>query len=658
MKNRFVILFVFLAIISSLADAQGAYGAYVTLLGPGRTAGRTNFYQTTNYHCTLAGSPYMITGTFFIDNNSTFTIDPGVVIYGDSTSSFVVRPGSKIYAQGTATQPIIFSSYKPAGQQAPGDWGGVIILGNAPTNQTPAPQIEGGIIPGTYGGASAGVGDPHDSSGVLSYIRIEFAGYRYQLNNEINGLTFGGVGDHTKVDHIEVAYAYDDSFEWFGGTVNCDHLIAFGGTDDEFDTDFGFSGSLQFGFALRDPYIWDPTGESNGFESDNMEPSSGWTTNPRTTVRENNCTLVGPRRTDGTAYIPGQRFQYAVVDRRGSEISIYNSYILGYPGGYSLRDLPTAQALNSGASEVRCLTLANVGEQSMKMLDFRSITGADSVTALGLLTSNGNIGCNTSRTPSAAGLINLSDLTNPDPRPTLGESVDYTHGAGLAPFVAVSYRGAFDPSLSMNNQWGGNFNSWTKFDYNENSTTTSALTAGWNLVSIARGVSDYTPTNVITGAVAGTIYGYNGTSYTNPTTLQNGNAYWAQYTSAGNLIVTGKNLAGVSQKVTIAAGASGWVMFGTPSTRDLPLSRIEVAVSNPTGIDPASGLLPSGGRDMYRIEANTLYGYNGTSYFTPTTVQPGKGYWILLNGGPATNSFPSANGDPMYGGAMTISCGQ
>ena len=103
---------------------------------------------------------------------------------------------------------------------------------------------------------------------VMKYVRIEYPGIAYSPNNEINGLTFGGVGRGTTIDYIQVSYSGDDSYEWFGGTVNCKHLIAYRGWDDDFDTDFGYQGKLQFLVGLRDPEVADQSG-SNGFESDN-----------------------------------------------------------------------------------------------------------------------------------------------------------------------------------------------------------------------------------------------------------------------------------------------------------------------------------------------------------------------------------------------------
>src|SRR5262249_8386807 len=151
--------------------------------------------------------------------------------------TLIIARGGFIMAQGTPQHPIVFTSQYAPGSRASGDWGGIIVLGKAPVNKV-NPVIEGGLIngscmggTGTYGGT-----DPNDNSGVISYVRIEFAGYRFQLNNEVNGLTMGGVGAGTQIDHVQVSYSDDDSYEWFGGTVNCKYIVAFAGTDDEFDT--------------------------------------------------------------------------------------------------------------------------------------------------------------------------------------------------------------------------------------------------------------------------------------------------------------------------------------------------------------------------------------------------------------------------------------
>lgn len=129
----------------------------------------------------------------------------------------------------------------------------------------------------------------------MSYVRVEFAGYPFEKDKEINGITFGSVGDGTKVDHLQVSYSNDDSYEWFGGTVNCKNLIAFRGWDDDFDTDNGFSGQVQYGLSVRDARIADVS-QSNGFESDN--DASGSTAQPYTSATFSNMTFVGPKAVD------------------------------------------------------------------------------------------------------------------------------------------------------------------------------------------------------------------------------------------------------------------------------------------------------------------------------------------------------------------------
>jgi len=199
-------------------------------------------------------------------------------------------------------------------------------LGKAHTNTPGDTQHIEGIVPNpnTLFGGGANPND-HDNSGELKYVRIEFAGVALSPNNEINGLTFGAVGDGTLIDYVQVSFANDDSFEWFGGTVNCKHLIAFRGLDDDFDTDNGFSGKVQFGMGLRDPQVADVS-TSNGFESDN--DASGSTNLPQTKAIFCNMTL-----TAGGDTTQNPLFGRGAHIRRNSHLYIYNSIIMGYPTG-------------------------------------------------------------------------------------------------------------------------------------------------------------------------------------------------------------------------------------------------------------------------------------------------------------------------------------
>jgi len=263
-----------------------------------------------------ATDQYLLTGFVYVEAGATLTIEPGTVIKGDKASkgALFIKSGAKIMAVGTAEKPIVFTSNQAIGQRKAGDWGGLVILGKAPVNKTPA--VVEGEEKTTFGGT-----DVADNSGELKYVRVEFAGIAYETNKEINSLTFGGVGSGTKIEYVQASYGGDDSFEWFGGTVNAKHLIAYRGLDDDFDTDNGFSGSVQYGFILRDPAIADQAGDSNGFESDN--DANGTAATPQTSAKFANVTVA---MADGT---PNDKFASAMRIRRNSAISVYNSVFTG-----------------------------------------------------------------------------------------------------------------------------------------------------------------------------------------------------------------------------------------------------------------------------------------------------------------------------------------
>ncbi|VTP98436.1 hypothetical protein [Sphingobacterium daejeonense] len=175
-------------------------------------------------------------------------------------------------AIGTATEPIVFTSDKAAGERNTGDFGGVVLLGNAMINPGTA-RIEGIPKPLNVDVDYGGQNDA-DNSGVLKYVRIEFAGYNLSQDNEINGLTCGGVGNGTTLENIQVSWGRDDAFEFFGGSVNAKYLVAISTDDDDYDFDFGYSGTIQYALSLKDPQSTnslDRTGksDSNGIESDN-----------------------------------------------------------------------------------------------------------------------------------------------------------------------------------------------------------------------------------------------------------------------------------------------------------------------------------------------------------------------------------------------------
>ncbi len=291
---------------------------------------------------TLHQGTYLMKGWIYVAEGAELTIEPGCIIKGEkeSAASLIVEPGGKLIARGTESNPIVFTSAQAKGQRKPGDWGGLIICGRSNNNKgILGQQIEGG--PRTKHGGS----DANDNSGVISYVRVEFAGYPFQKDKEINGITLGSVGAGTQFDHVQVSYSNDDSFEWFGGNVNCRYLVAYNGWDDEFDTDNGFCGRVQYALSIRDPRIAD-TSQSNGFESDN--DADGSLTEPFTSAVFSNVTFVGPIGRDGFEntpdYINGGsmfpqngsalgKFQAAMQIRRSSRLACFNSVAVGYPIG-------------------------------------------------------------------------------------------------------------------------------------------------------------------------------------------------------------------------------------------------------------------------------------------------------------------------------------
>lgn len=278
----------------------------------------------------------LLKGFVYVPKGAVLTIAPGTVIRGDkdTKATLIVEPGGKIIAEGTKEKPIVFTSNKPVGQRNYGDWGGIVICGKADVNAPKAMTIEGG--PRTKYGKGAGFDiDNTDNSGVLKYVRIEFSGVEYATDNEINGLTLGGVGSGTSIDYVQVSYCGDDSFEWFGGTVNAKHLIAHRGWDDEFDADNGYSGKLQFVIGLRDPNVADKS-KSNGFESDN--DSSGSSNSPFTSPTFSNVSLFGPYKSLSNIVPPTGgsstgSFQAAMHLRRNTQLRVWNSVFAGWPMG-------------------------------------------------------------------------------------------------------------------------------------------------------------------------------------------------------------------------------------------------------------------------------------------------------------------------------------
>ena len=282
---------------------------------------------------TLKGYVYVMDGAKLI-------IQPGTTIISDiaEKGALIIERGAQILAEGTVSKPIVFTSGKPTGERTPGDWGGIVILGRATTNRVSEPTIEGGIGR-PYGGTN-----DLDNSGILKYVRIEYAGVAAMPNSEINGLTLGAVGSGTVLEYIQTIYANDDAFEFFGGTVNAKNLYAYGTADDDFDFDFGYRGSVSYSVSKRDPQFVDGADAGNGVECDN--DGTGTSATPFTHPKLDNMILIGPNNANSLAnHNLGLRF------RRATQFTIKNSIVWGWmKGGLSLESNETAQFVKDGVS--------------------------------------------------------------------------------------------------------------------------------------------------------------------------------------------------------------------------------------------------------------------------------------------------------------------
>jgi len=270
---------------------------------------------------------YRIRGYVYVLNGATLTIEAGTKIISnkDSAGVLIITPDSKIIADGSASAPIVFTSGEA--NPVPGDFGGVVVAGNAKVNANHA-VMEGGL---DVKYQAFGGNNDADNSGIIRYVRIEYAGKAVNPGDEVNGLSLYGVGNGTVVDYVQVSRGYDDAFEIFGGSVNCKHLIAYNSADDDFDFDDGYRGNIQFAISFKDPSFTDPKGTtgdvSNNFEVDNVNPSNGFllTRSPITFPVMSNFTAVGPNNAAGTSADYGWGMRW----RRGAKFILANSVVIG-----------------------------------------------------------------------------------------------------------------------------------------------------------------------------------------------------------------------------------------------------------------------------------------------------------------------------------------
>jgi hypothetical protein len=546
---------------------------------------------------------YKLTGKVYVKAGGTLNIAPGTIIKGDvatAGSCLIVTRGGKINAVGTPTQPIVFTSSATPGNKSTGDWGGIVIAGNARVNVTGGiGTFEGGNLANPDGttsdGQYGGLNDL-DNSGELKYVRIEYAGFPYAPNNELNGLTMGGVGSGTKISYIQVSYGFDDSYEWFGGTVNCDHLVSFRGNDDDFDTDFGFSGKVQFGVALRDTAVADAVSGANGFESDNDAAGSG--NGPTTKAIFSNMTMIGPKQTPTTTINPA--FKRGAHIRRNSEESIFNSIFMGWPIGVHIDGDSSHVNADNGTLEFNNTVIAacaknldSTGGASWNISPWYNATASANT----IYTANTDVM-----------LTSPFDYFNPNFRPTstspMLTGAAFTNPKLTTGFTNVNYRGAFGAD------------DWTAYWTNFNPDT-AAYTTGYMPLA-APTVASSTPASCVPGC-DGTVT-FNTAASLTYTFLPTGP------TATGNN-VTGL-CAGVIYTVTGTDATSSTVQttiqVGTSANPATPTSVVTTNPSTTPGCDgvvtmtPAAGLVYTVSPTSVSVSGNVISGLCAGTIYTVT----------------------------------------
>jgi hypothetical protein len=378
---------------------------------------------------------WLLRGGVFIGNDvdeTVLTIEPGTTVYGENATGgmLVVRRGSKILAEGTAAEPIVMTSSKNPGSRARGDWGGLVINGRAPINNC---ADDGASVCEQFGEGGTGFfggDDPNDDSGVLRYVRVEFAGTLISPDNELNGIGFQAVGRATDIEYVQVHMNADDGIEFFGGTAEWKHVVVTGVGDDSLDWTDGWTGKGQFFVAQQ----YEDSGD-NGIEADNNGENNDAT--PRSKPVLSNLTLIGSPDSSAS--------DFGALLREGTAGELHASVFTGFNAAcLSMAQAATLNQVQSGdltmaSSLVDCATAFETDD------DNGEITTPD--IAAFFAAGAGNI-------EDAADLADPFDARAPDFTPAAG-SAAATGGVtpGDAFFDAVSFRGGVDPSDDWTAGW-------------------------------------------------------------------------------------------------------------------------------------------------------------------------------------------------------------
>lgn len=417
---------------------------------------------------------YRLSGFIHVQPPAVLTIQVGTTIQGDfnvlGSSLFIMR-GARIQAVGTATAPIVFTSSQPVGQRRSGDWGGLIIVGNAQINRAGVVNLEG---TGTTGNPFVNYGEgtnDADNSGELRYVRVEFAGFGPNPNQELNTFTFAAIGSGTQMSHLQSLAGLDDAFEWFGGTADAKHLVSYDSGDDHFDMSEGFRGRLQYLIAFQSstqptirPGAGNTSGDPVGIENDGCAGAGctgGENSTPLNIPLVANFTLIGTGPgtwVDGTA-----SGGYGMVLRRGTGGYYVNGAIARWPrGAIAIRDAAsTGVRVTNGE-----LIVQNVLVAADNAAVFQSGQLTVDAVANQIIQVTQNTAALFTAAPIAPANAAALDFTPPAGSPaTIGGLATFTGAVATkaGSFVAgTTFRGAAPPSGADVRWWAG----WTNFANN------------------------------------------------------------------------------------------------------------------------------------------------------------------------------------------------
>jgi hypothetical protein len=453
----------------------GPFSTEVTHTPVGGPLGTVTIETDITANRTLSGDTvYIIKGFIKVANGATLTIQPGTVIHGDfntvSSSLFILR-GARIRALGTAAQPVVFTSSRAAGSRQPGDWGGLIIVGNGIINRTSPLILEGSGTntttnpPIDYAGGTNNA----DDSGELHYVRVEFAGHQVAPNAELNSFTFAAVGSGTRIDHLQALAGLDDHFEVFGGAFDATHLVSYESGDDHFDMSEGYVGRMQYLIAYQSRVLVPRAGAGNvstdpqGIENDGCDGANctnGQNSTPFTMPLVANFTLVGT----GAGVVDATSGGIGMMLRRGAGGYYMNGVVARWPrAAFSLRDTPTKTRADAGELLLKNVLVAESGPtfQTQGTAAGAAIQNSLDLTANALEVSTATSASLFTTLPASPANAAAFDWTpGATSAARTGGSGAFTGAAltkGGTVVVGTAYRGAVDPAGAK--WWEG----WTSY---------------------------------------------------------------------------------------------------------------------------------------------------------------------------------------------------